>query len=144
MTATPRIYDTSAKRKADVMGAVAIASMDDEKTYGRLCYTLGFGKAVEKGILTDYKIVVMNVGEDMLPATMQQHLGSAVEIKRTTKPSSSASGRPCSTAPMRVVSRPSAGTRRSTWATRSACCATRSRSHRASRHQSNSARSSRT
>ena len=125
MTATPRIYDTSAKRKADVMGAVAIASMDDEKTYGRLCYTLGFGKA-------------------MLPATMQQHLGSAVEIKRTTKPSSSASGRPCSTAPMRVVSRPSAGTRRSTWATRSACCATRSRSHRASRHQSNSARSSRT
>ena len=81
MTATPRIYDTSAKKKADVMGAVAIASMDDEKTYGRLCYTLGFGKAVEKGILTDYKIVVMNVGEDMLPATMQQHLDSAVEIK---------------------------------------------------------------
>lgn len=31
MTATPRIYDTSAKRKADVMGAVAIASMDDER-----------------------------------------------------------------------------------------------------------------
>jgi len=81
LTATPRIYDTSAKRKADVMGAVAIASMDDEKIYGRLCYTLGFGKAVEKGILTDYKIVVMNVGEDMLPATMQQHLGSAVEVK---------------------------------------------------------------
>mgnify|MGYP002517858348 FL=1 len=81
MTATPRIYDTSAKRKADMMGAVAIASMDDEKTYGRLCYTLGFGKAVEKGILTDYKIVVMNVGEDMLPAAMQQHLGSAVEVK---------------------------------------------------------------
>lgn len=81
MTATPRIYDTSAKKKADVMGAVAIASIDDEKTYGRLCYTLGFGKAVEKGILTDYKIVVMNVGEDMLPATMQQHLDSAVEIK---------------------------------------------------------------
>ena len=81
MTATPRIYDTSAKKKADVMGAVAIASMDDEKTYGRLCYTLGFGKAVEKGILTDYKIVVMNVGEDMLPATMQQHLGSAIEVK---------------------------------------------------------------
>lgn len=81
MTATPRIYDTNAKKKADVMGAVAIASMDDEKMYGRLCYTLGFGKAVEKGILTDYKIVVMNVGEDMLPATMQQHLGSAIEVK---------------------------------------------------------------
>lgn len=81
MTATPRIYDTSAKRKAEAMNAVAIASMDDEATYGRLCYTFGFGKAVEKGILTDYKIVVMNVAESMLPATMQRHLDSAVEIK---------------------------------------------------------------
>lgn len=80
MTATPRIYDTGAKRKA-AEGAVVIASMDDEKTYGRMCYHLGFGKAVEKGILTDYKIVVMNISERMLPPTMQHYLGNAIEIK---------------------------------------------------------------
>lgn len=81
MTATPRIYDSGAKAKAE-QGAVMVASMDDETTYGRMCYRLGFGKAVEMGILTDYKIVVMQIGEDMLPQTMQRHLAdSANEIK---------------------------------------------------------------
>lgn len=79
MTATPRIYDTSAKNKAEA-GAVAVASMDDEATYGRMCYHLGFGKAVEKGILTDYKLVVMQISESMLPAGMQDRLG-AIEVK---------------------------------------------------------------
>ena len=66
------------------MGAVAVASMDDVDTYGRMCYKLGFGKAVEKDILTDYKIVVMQISENTIPASIQKRLveitGSA-EIK---------------------------------------------------------------
>ena len=66
------------------MGAVAVASMDDVDTYGRMCYMLGFGKAVEKDILTDYKIVVMQISENTIPASIQKRLveitGSA-EIK---------------------------------------------------------------
>ena len=87
MTATPRIYDTSAKRAASLEGAVTIASMDDEKTYGRMCYHLGFGKAVEKGILTDYKIVVMQISQDALPKSMQQHLatGPSIEVDDQAK-----------------------------------------------------------
>ena len=58
-----------AKTKTETMGAVAVASMDDVDTYGRMCYKLGFGKAVEKDILTDYKIVVMQISENTIPAS---------------------------------------------------------------------------
>lgn len=71
MTATPRIYGEGAKNKA-VDGAVEIASMDDEHVYGRVAYRLTFGKAVATGLLTDYKIVIMQVGEDQMGRAMQE------------------------------------------------------------------------
>lgn len=71
MTATPRIYGEGAKNKA-VDGAVEIASMDDEHVYGRVAYRLTFGKAVAAGLLTDYKIVIMQVGEDQMGRAMQE------------------------------------------------------------------------
>ena len=71
MTATPRIFGEAAKRKAKE-GAVEVASMDDEATYGPVAYRLSFGKAVSDGLLTDYKIVVMKVSENMVSSTMQR------------------------------------------------------------------------
>ncbi|HIZ45683.1 MAG TPA: DEAD/DEAH box helicase family protein [Candidatus Olsenella pullistercoris] len=71
MTATPRIFGEAAKRKAKE-GAVEVASMDDEDTYGPVAYRLSFGKAVSDGLLTDYKIVVMKVSENMVSSTMQR------------------------------------------------------------------------
>ena len=71
MTATPRIYGEGAKNKA-ADGAVEIASMDDEKVYGPVAYRLTFGKAVAAGLLTDYKIVIMQVGEDQMGRAMQE------------------------------------------------------------------------
>ena len=71
MTATPRIFGESAKKKAKE-GAVEVASMDDEATYGPVAYRLSFGKAVSDGLLTDYKIVVMKVSESMVSSTMQR------------------------------------------------------------------------
>ncbi|ATO39646.1 DEAD/DEAH box helicase family protein [Bifidobacterium pseudolongum] len=71
MTATPRIYGEGAKNKA-ADGAVEIASMDDERVYGRVAYRLTFGKAVAAGLLTDYKIVIMQVGEDQMGRAMQE------------------------------------------------------------------------
>ncbi|WEV58425.1 DEAD/DEAH box helicase family protein [Bifidobacterium sp. ESL0728] len=70
MTATPRIFSEGAKNKAN-QGAIEIASMDDESKYGKVAYRLSFGKAVDEGLLTDYKIVIMQVTEDMMGKPIQ-------------------------------------------------------------------------
>ncbi|MBR4617305.1 MAG: helicase, partial [Kiritimatiellae bacterium] len=60
MTATPRIYNDRAKedaKDADVL----LCSMDDEAIYGKEFYHIGFGKAVEKGLLSDYKVLILTV-----------------------------------------------------------------------------------
>lgn len=65
MTATPRIYGETAKRKG-AEEDYTIASMDDESIYGPVAYQIKFGEAVEKKLLTDYKVVVLTVQEDAL------------------------------------------------------------------------------
>ncbi|RSX57740.1 type ISP restriction/modification enzyme [Bifidobacterium samirii] len=75
MTATPRIFGEGAKNKAKE-GAIEIASMDDETVYGRIAYRLSFGRAVDLGLLTDYKIVVMQVAESMMGSVMQRQYGA--------------------------------------------------------------------
>ena len=64
MTATPRLFDDNVKGKAAEHSA-ELASMDDEAIYGPEFYRLGFGEAVDKGLLTDYKVLVMTVEEDI-------------------------------------------------------------------------------
>ncbi len=72
MTATPRIYGETAKRRG-AEEDYTIASMDDESIYGPVAYQIKFGEAVERKLLTDYKVVVLTVEEDALreklPAT---------------------------------------------------------------------------
>ncbi|MFL0534749.1 DEAD/DEAH box helicase [Micrococcus luteus] len=62
MTATPRLYLEDAKTKAE-QDSVTVYSMDDETKYGPEFHRLGFGKAVEMGHLTDYKVLVLAVDE---------------------------------------------------------------------------------
>ncbi|MCR5913834.1 DEAD/DEAH box helicase [Corynebacterium sp. zg254] len=69
MTATPRLYDETVKSKAEQHSA-EIASMDDEAIYGPEFHRLGFGEAVEAGLLTDYKVLVMTVDEDVTAGAM--------------------------------------------------------------------------
>ncbi|HJF13162.1 DEAD/DEAH box helicase [Corynebacterium falsenii] len=64
MTATPRLFDDAMKGKAAEHSA-ELASMDDEAVYGPEFHRLGFGEAVEKGLLTDYKVLVMTVDEEV-------------------------------------------------------------------------------
>ncbi|MBD5311256.1 MAG: DEAD/DEAH box helicase [Bacteroides sp.] len=66
MTATPRLYGTSAKIKASEKDAI-LCSMDDEKLYGNEFFRVNFSYAVEHGLLTDYKVLVLTVNEDDLP-----------------------------------------------------------------------------
>ena len=55
MTATPRLYDDASKTKATEAGAM-ITGMDDASNFGPEFHRLGFGEAVEKGLLSDYKV----------------------------------------------------------------------------------------
>ena len=63
MTATPRIYGDQARRKANE-NKLTLASMDDLCIYGPESHRLGFGKAVEMGILSDYKVVILDIDQE--------------------------------------------------------------------------------
>ncbi|WP_448853206.1 DEAD/DEAH box helicase [Corynebacterium frankenforstense] len=69
MTATPRLFDERTKGKAEEHSA-EITSMDDESVFGPEFHRLGFGQAVEQGLLTDYRVVVMTVDESVAAGAM--------------------------------------------------------------------------
>jgi superfamily II DNA or RNA helicase len=60
MTATPRVFSARVKRACREKD-FEIASMDDEAKYGKVFHYLSFGEAIERGLLTDYQIVVVGV-----------------------------------------------------------------------------------
>ena len=55
--------------------------MDDEALYGEELFVRGFGWAVENGLLTDYKVVVLAVDEAMISASVQNRLAEGSELK---------------------------------------------------------------
>lgn len=72
MTATPRLYSESAKKKAEENNAT-VWSMDNRDIYGDEIYRIGFGEAVEKDLLSDYKVLILTVREStQLPADLLQ------------------------------------------------------------------------
>lgn len=79
MTATPRLYSPDVKKKASDAD-VLLCSMDNEKVYGQEIYRIGFGEAVEKGILTDYKVLVLTVPETAATAALLAFMEKDREI----------------------------------------------------------------
>ena len=79
MTATPRIYTEKAKKKAKEYD-VEVFSMDDKEKYGEEFYRLDFSTAIEKELLSDYKVCVFAVTEAELDATMSGALQQNSEI----------------------------------------------------------------
>ena len=73
MTATPRLYNPKAKAKA-VKSDAYVASMDDEETYGPEFHRLGFAKAVEADLLSDYKVSILVMTEEQIAEEYQQEL----------------------------------------------------------------------
>lgn len=70
MTATPRLYNEDSLTKAAQANAL-VWSMDDESHYGSEIYRIGFGEAVDAGELTDYKVLVLTLSEEDVPAAVQ-------------------------------------------------------------------------
>jgi predicted helicase len=70
MTATPRIYGENAKALAD-RDNVALCSMDDEALYGKQLYLISFSEAVKRGLLVDYKVIVLSIEESHVNRRIQ-------------------------------------------------------------------------
>jgi predicted helicase len=76
MTATPRIYSDASQTQAKEKD-VELCSMDDESLYGKEFFRLGFGECVSKGLLSDYKVLVLAVDEKFVSKTFQRQLADA-------------------------------------------------------------------
>jgi predicted helicase len=76
MTATPRLFSDGTKTKAKENDAI-LCSMDDENLYGKELYRLGFSEAVEKGLLSDYKVMVLAVDTKYVHETFQSQIKDA-------------------------------------------------------------------
>jgi len=85
MTATPKIYGEAAKGAARgrlakkrgkteaELGATALYSMDDEKTYGPEFHRLGFVDAVHKHhALADFRVIIPMVSPEYMDSKLQQ------------------------------------------------------------------------
>ena len=91
MTATPRLYKQNDQIRAREKDAY-LCSMDDAALYGNEIYRIGFGEAVDKNLLSDYKVLVLTVSKkevshnifDKLKA-IQQGEDTALEIDDAAK-----------------------------------------------------------
>lgn len=71
MTATPRLYSDDTKSKAAQADAF-LCSMDDVALYGEEFYRIGFGEAVDKGLLADYKVLILTLNDRDVPPAVQK------------------------------------------------------------------------
>ena len=61
-TATPRTYSSTVKKAAEDRG-VEVVGMDNAALFGEVLYALPFGKAIERKLLTDYRVVIIGVDD---------------------------------------------------------------------------------
>ena len=95
MTATPKIYSKNAQEKVTEYNtdksdddSVMLASMEDGNAhFGKEFYRLDFSEAVERKLLSDYKVIVLAVDENFVSASIQERLaeGSVLTADDRTK-----------------------------------------------------------
>jgi len=80
MTATPRIFGENVRIRAEEADAT-LASMDDEALFGKTLFYRGFSWAVQNGLLSDYKVIVLAMDEGLISTSVQKRLAdSASEL----------------------------------------------------------------
>ena len=73
MTATPRIY-SAASRAALRSKGIETVDMGDFDVYGPLLHRLPFAEAVNAGMLSDYRVIVLGVHEGSVTPTLRNRL----------------------------------------------------------------------
>jgi superfamily II DNA or RNA helicase len=61
-TATPRTYSSTIHKAAEDRG-VEVVGMDNAALFGEVLHALPFGKAIERKLLTDYRVVIIGVDD---------------------------------------------------------------------------------
>ena len=87
MTATPRLYTEGAKAKA-AHHDIEVFSMDDPDTYGPEFHQLPFSRAVDGGLLSDYRVAIFTMYEQDADSALQGYVGtggSEINITDATK-----------------------------------------------------------
>ena len=69
-TATPRTYSSGVKKAAEDRG-VEVVGMDDEAVFGKQLFALNFGEAIKRGLLTDYRVVIIGVDDPTISAWIE-------------------------------------------------------------------------
>lgn len=65
MTATPKVFSSRILSSAKDQD-IEVNSMDDAEKFGKVIHSFNFSDAIEKKILTDYRVVLMGVDDAML------------------------------------------------------------------------------
>jgi len=73
MTATPRIYTQRSKRKLAERG-IEVVDMGDLSVYGPQFHHLPFSQAVEHGMLSDYRVIVLGVSSASVTPGLRRRL----------------------------------------------------------------------
>ena len=71
MTATPKLYKTDFK-KDPAANDLTVWSMDDEKIFGTEFYRISFKTAIDKKILSPYKLLIFAVNENEIKASLRE------------------------------------------------------------------------
>ena len=79
MTATPRYYNANIKETAKEKDML-LWSMDNEVFFGKEFFRIGFGEAVNLGLLTDYKVLVLTLSEEDLSEDMKAKIKGNDEL----------------------------------------------------------------
>ena len=74
MTATPRIYKENIKKKAQKHYEADIHSMDEESIFGKEIYRLDFSSAIERNLLSDYKVIILSIDQQYMSDRLQEVL----------------------------------------------------------------------
>ena len=86
MTATPRLYTERSKSKLAEQG-IDVVDMGDYGVYGPELHRLPFAKAVEHGMLSDYRVIVLGVSEASVTPGLRRRLeGLDTSTKRKQAP----------------------------------------------------------
>ncbi|MBO6071508.1 MAG: DEAD/DEAH box helicase [Aeriscardovia sp.] len=83
MTATPKIYSDAVQDKAKDEYATVLYSMDDEDKYGPEFYRFGFGEAVDKEVLCDYRVLILAMRKGAEELEDIQNLVKGTEAAKT-------------------------------------------------------------
>ena len=81
MTATPRLYKEADQKRARENEAY-LCSMDDTALYGEEFHRLGFSKAVKQKLLSDYKVLILDVEREDVSSKLQQVLAGFDEATK--------------------------------------------------------------